>query len=227
MLEAAGVDLVLSGHSHAYERSFLLDGLYDSSTPAAANIIDKGDGDESGDGAYTKPGGISAHKGAVYVVAGSSGKTSGGSLDHPVMISSLNELGSLVIDVDDNRMDVRFLRETGAIDDGFTVLKGDYTPPGSGGASGGAAGAAGAAGTATGGSSAGGSGGGGNGGQGGSPGQGGSQANGEDSGDSGGCGCRLVGAPVGGQPIAWLSLGLALLWVRRTPRRRRAFSSRS
>ena len=28
ILEADGVDLVLTGHSHSYERSFLLDGHY-------------------------------------------------------------------------------------------------------------------------------------------------------------------------------------------------------
>jgi len=32
ILEASGVDLVLSGHSHSYERSFLLDGHYGDST---------------------------------------------------------------------------------------------------------------------------------------------------------------------------------------------------
>ena len=42
LLEAHGVDLVLSGHSHAYERSVLLDGHYgDSSTfsPVPRNLI--------------------------------------------------------------------------------------------------------------------------------------------------------------------------------------------
>ena len=32
ILEAAGVDLVLTGHSHSYERSFLIDGHYGTST---------------------------------------------------------------------------------------------------------------------------------------------------------------------------------------------------
>jgi cellulose 1,4-beta-cellobiosidase len=60
----------------------------------------------------------------VYVVAGSSGQTSGGQLNHPAMFISLNNLGSLVVDVDTNRMDVKFLRETGAIGDYFTMTKG-------------------------------------------------------------------------------------------------------
>ncbi|MCM3877090.1 MAG: metallophosphoesterase family protein, partial [Thermoanaerobaculia bacterium] len=38
ILEAAGVDLVLGGHSHVYERSFLLDGHYGNSTTFAASM---------------------------------------------------------------------------------------------------------------------------------------------------------------------------------------------
>ena len=46
---------------------------------------------------------------------------------HPAMFIKLKELGSLVIDVNSNRLDAVFLRETGAIDDHFTILKG--APP--------------------------------------------------------------------------------------------------
>jgi hypothetical protein len=132
ILEDAGVDLVLCGHSHSYERSFLLDGHYgSSSTLTAANKLDGGSGREDGTGAYTKATeGSAPHEGAVYVVAGSSGQTSGGTLNHPAMFISLNNLGSLVVDVDTNRMDVKFLRETGAIGDYFTLIKGGaVTPP--------------------------------------------------------------------------------------------------
>ena len=62
--------------------------------------------------------------GAVYIVAGSSGASSSGDLDHPVMYVSLAELGSVVLDVEGGRMDVTFLRETGNIDDFFTIVKG-------------------------------------------------------------------------------------------------------
>lgn len=49
ILEAGGVDLVLNGHSHAYERSVLLDGQYGvSSTITAANRIDGGNGSTTG-----------------------------------------------------------------------------------------------------------------------------------------------------------------------------------
>jgi acid phosphatase type 7 len=131
ILEGAGVDLVLCGHSHSYERSYLINGHYGlSSTFCAANKIDGGSGRDAA--AYEKPNGLVAGKGAVYAVAGCSGKVSGGSLDHPAMYISLNQLGSMVLDVSGPRLDAKFLRETGVVADYFTLLKGtssDATPP--------------------------------------------------------------------------------------------------
>jgi hypothetical protein len=133
ILEDFGVDLVLSGHSHSYERSFLLNGHYGTSnTLVPAMILDGGDGREMGDGAYQKPSlRLGAHEGAVYTVAGSSGKTSGGSLNHPAMFISLEVLGSLVLDVNGNRLDGTFLQSTGAVRDTFTILKGSSDNNGS------------------------------------------------------------------------------------------------
>lgn len=128
ILEDAGVDLVLSGHSHVYERSFLLDGHYDfSNTLTPAMILDEGDGRIAGDGAYIKSSsGLSPHEGTVYVVNGSSsGATQGaGTLDHPAMFVSLATRGSLIIDIDGNRLDAKFLNSLGVIDDRFRIVKG-------------------------------------------------------------------------------------------------------
>ncbi len=122
ILESFGVDLILSGHSHAYERSFYLNGHYDTSnTLAQSMVLDAGDGRPRGDGAYTRASG--AKEGAVYVVAGSSGQTSGGSLDHPAMYISLNELGSLVVDVDGATLDVSFIDDAAVVRDSFRILK--------------------------------------------------------------------------------------------------------
>jgi hypothetical protein len=133
ILEAGGVDLVLSGHSHSYERSFLLNGHYGTSnTLTPAMKLNGGSGREDGTGAYTKPlGGPAANQGAVYAVAGSSGQTSGGTLNHPAMFISLNQLGSMVLDVDGDRLDARFLRPdtTPAIGDYFTLLKNVVNQP--------------------------------------------------------------------------------------------------
>jgi len=128
-LESYGVDLVLSGHSHAYERSKFIDGHYGSSgTFNSSHEVDGGSGRIDASGAYTKSGVGIANAGAVYAVAGSSGKTSGGSLNHPAMYLSLNELGSMVLDVDGLTLDAKFLNNNGTVRDYFTISKG-YTPP--------------------------------------------------------------------------------------------------
>ena len=134
ILDAYGVDLVLSGHSHSYERSFLIDGHYGNSDSfSAANLVDGGSGRPSGDGGYLKPDSVgAANAGAVYAVAGSSGKISGGTLDHEAMYISLNQLGSMVVEVDDKQLNAEFLNSAGQVTDWFTINKGvviDSTPP--------------------------------------------------------------------------------------------------
>jgi acid phosphatase type 7 len=126
ILESHGVDLVLAGHSHAYERSMLIDGHYGSSgTLNSSMILDNGSGREDGSGAYLKsaPGPV-PNDGTVYAVAGASGQTSGGSLNHPAMFVSLNVLGSMVLDVDGDRLDASYLDNAGTRRDYFTIVKG-------------------------------------------------------------------------------------------------------
>jgi len=126
ILEAGGVDLVLSGHSHSYERSFLIDGHYGfSNTFTNAMKIDSGNGRQSDTGVYYKPSPQQgSHEGTVYAVAGTSGKVSGGPLNHPAMYVSLNILGSMVVDVDGDQLDARFVNDSGAVLDHFTIVKG-------------------------------------------------------------------------------------------------------
>ena len=126
ILESWGVDLVLTGHSHSYERSYLLDEHYDvSSTLVDSMKVDGGDGRVDGTGPYLKAAlGLAPHQGAVYAVAGSGSQISGGLLNHPAMVVSLNQLGSLVVDVVGNRLDALFLGADGAHRDSFTVVKG-------------------------------------------------------------------------------------------------------
>ncbi|NOS72790.1 MAG: cadherin-like domain-containing protein [Verrucomicrobia bacterium] len=130
VLEQAGVDLVLAGHSHSYERSFLIDRHYGlAATINATNKIDAGNGRENGTGAYKKPENVSApHMGAVYAVVGSSGQISGGTLNHQAMYVSLNNLGSMVLDISSNRLDATFIRENGTTNDYFTILKVNFPP---------------------------------------------------------------------------------------------------
>ena len=127
ILEQAGVDLVLTGHSHSYERSFLIDGHY-GTTATFTNSMKKdgGSGRENGTGSYKKStSGLAPHEGAVYAVAGSSGQISGGPLNHPAMYISLNSLGSMVLDVNGKRLDAIFLNSSQAVADYFTIVKGN------------------------------------------------------------------------------------------------------
>jgi hypothetical protein len=130
ILEEAGVDLVLTGHSHSYERSFLIDGHYGTSSTFTNSMKkDGGSGRADDTGAYTKPTlGPGMHEGAVYAVAGSSGQISGGLLNHPAMFISLNNLGSMILDVNSNTLDAKFLRENGEVWDYFRIVKGTVAP---------------------------------------------------------------------------------------------------
>jgi len=129
ILEAYGVDLVLSGHSHIYERSYLMYGHYSYSTNVlASNFLDLGSGrvDEDGNGAYVKSASSTVpYAGTVYVVAGSAGQATFRTqpTNHPVMFASYLELGTLVLDVQGERLDGRFLTAEGDIPDSFTLLK--------------------------------------------------------------------------------------------------------
>lgn len=126
ILEARGVDLVLTGHSHGYERSMLLDGHYGLSTGFGATMIkDPGDGRIDGDGPYLKPAGNLPHEGTLYAVIGiSSSYSLGGSLNHPVMLVNRRQMGSMVLDIEGGRLDAKVVDPLGGLIDHFTMAKG-------------------------------------------------------------------------------------------------------
>jgi hypothetical protein len=125
ILEAGGVDLVLAGHSHVYERSMLIDAHYgNSSTFGPANIKHSGDGRPAGNGAYRKPlTGPRDHFGAVYTVTGSAGSINPGALDHPAMFVSYSRLGSFNLNITGNQLAGTFIEANGNVSDTFTIVK--------------------------------------------------------------------------------------------------------
>ena len=124
LLEAYNVDLVLTGHSHSYERSFLIDGHYGSSNSFSESLKkNAGSGRINETGAYVKAN-RNAHEGTVYAVAGTGGLARTSPLNHPAMNVSMSSLGSMVLDVDGNKLEAKFLNETGIVSDSFTLLKG-------------------------------------------------------------------------------------------------------
>ena len=129
--EQYGVDLVLCGHSHVYERSFLVKGAYsDASQITAANILQGTSGVDSIGEAYIKYTlGPNANEGTVYVVQGNSGSVDDApGFNHPYMTAEFGCdtcAGSFILDVDSNRLDGRHLDMNGVLRDHFTIIKRD------------------------------------------------------------------------------------------------------
>jgi hypothetical protein len=130
ILERNGVDLILNGHSHDYERSYFVHdhfGMENSfSFIANANSTSSGRYDASANSCpYTSVSGKTKH-GTVYVVAGSAGKIGGTqpSFPHAAMYySNATTGGSLAIEIQGNRLDAKFLAADNTIKDQFTILK--------------------------------------------------------------------------------------------------------
>ncbi len=113
VIESGGVDLVLTGHSHIYERSMLMDGAYATPTVAEGVILDDGDGHPDGDGPYRKNPGGKPHEGTLQVVAGNAGQTLGRKGSSPVMRSIVAEFGSVIVDVDGDTLTARMINRDG------------------------------------------------------------------------------------------------------------------
>jgi hypothetical protein len=123
------VDLVLTGHSHSYERSKFLNGHYGvSSTLTEGNILSSGSGGDE-EHPYTKPlTGQVPNKGTVYVVAGNGGQLHEGPLNHPAMAVSLSKLGSMSLAFDAHELVATMVGADGAIEDRFIVRKDPNLP---------------------------------------------------------------------------------------------------
>jgi hypothetical protein len=122
VLEKYGVDLVLSGHSHGYERSYLMDCHYgDSSEFSNKNIVSQGAEGKNVDFIKGKGG----HSGAVYVVAGASAKVDRAKMNHPAMAVSLMQAGSLLIDIESNTLVARYINADAQVADEFIIEKRD------------------------------------------------------------------------------------------------------
>ncbi len=135
LLEDYGVDLVVSGHSHSYERTPLIDGHAGlSDTLDASMLLDTGSGAPDTDGAYRKADtGQAPNQGAVFVVAGSAADArpfipvEG----HRLMASKLVSYGTMVLEVDGDTLEGHFLGHEGDILDSFRIEKGTARCPAS------------------------------------------------------------------------------------------------
>ena len=120
------VDLVMSGHSHVYERSYLMKGhTGHSETFSIANHVV-----QNVNGKYEKKAGsspiINKNEGTIYTVIGSAGRLdwNGDPDPHPSSVySNVTIGGSLLMTIDNNRLDARWVCADGVIRDNFTVFK--------------------------------------------------------------------------------------------------------
>lgn len=127
LMEKYGVDLVFGGHSHDYERSYLLDSAVgnsaDNKAKAAKVILDSRSGDPSGGGPYRKASARAGRQGTVYTVAGSSGMVGSSVGKHAVMHVIYERLGSVILTIEDNVAEGRMVEKGGAILDRFQLVQ--------------------------------------------------------------------------------------------------------
>ncbi len=119
LLENYHIDLVLCGHSHMNERSYLIKGHYGiaSSFTQAMKM-------STGTTSFTK---TPPYDGTIYAVCGTSGQSPGAtqtSYPMPCMYFGNNTNNcSLVMDVNGDVLTCRYLASTGSILDQFTITK--------------------------------------------------------------------------------------------------------
>jgi len=123
IMEEGGVDIVLTGHSHIYERSMLVDGAYATPTVAEGVILDDGDGNPAGDGAYRKSAGLNPHEGAVQIVAGNGGAGVRRKGTMPIMREIIVEHGSVILDVEGDTLIGHMVNKKGEVRDVFSIEK--------------------------------------------------------------------------------------------------------
>lgn len=138
ILEQYGVDLVLNGHSHSYERSYMVHGYYGNSAAFAEGtpiVNEQYSGKKELQESYYKnpidpkyP-----NVGCVYTVMGCSGYVNNSTfwqsqpdnlITNGLMYTSLcTYTGSLVVEINEDTLQVGFLDNTGVMRDDFSIIK--------------------------------------------------------------------------------------------------------
>ncbi|MFN2438908.1 MAG: purple acid phosphatase family protein [Chitinophagaceae bacterium] len=127
ILERYGVDLVLAGHSHLYERSKFIAGHFGAmdSFDSTKHLVSTSTGFYDGSRnscPYIK----SDNNGTVYVVAGSAGQLTFTQKTYPhkaMVYSDVTVGGAPIIEVNANRLDLKWVATDGKVRDKFTMMK--------------------------------------------------------------------------------------------------------
>src|SRR6476619_2549397 len=111
LFDKYGVDLVLQGHVHNYERSFPL--KFNQATPSNPIVTSTTKTD------YENP------DGEIFAIVGTGGVNLHGLSDSDLFIASQQDsnFGILDIHLSDNKLDAKFVTNDGVIDDHFSISK--------------------------------------------------------------------------------------------------------
>jgi hypothetical protein len=129
ILERYGVDIVLCGHSHDYERSRMMYGYYgkENEFDKTKYVVNGKSRDKKvvpGDNVFVKN--DLRERGTVYVVSGSAGKLGGkqSTFPHDAMFySDADHGGASMIEVTGNILDFKWICADGVIRDQFSFVK--------------------------------------------------------------------------------------------------------
>ena len=112
--EKYGVDLVLAGHSHSYERSHLLNGHFGHSSEVNKNprVVKARWSKDMATGVDTLVKAESGpNSGTVYIVTGGGAIRGGGPLNHPAMAKTEKNRGSTLLEFDGKELRIWLLGE--------------------------------------------------------------------------------------------------------------------
>ena len=130
ILERYGVDMIITGHSHDYERSKLMNGHYGNEASFSSSTHNKSLSTAKYDGSsnscpYQKDS-VLNKVGTVYVLSGSAGQLGGQQTSFPhdaMYYSNATNGGTFIMDIEDNKLDAKWLCADGQIRDQFTIYK--------------------------------------------------------------------------------------------------------
>ncbi|MCS6819905.1 MAG: metallophosphoesterase, partial [Chitinophagales bacterium] len=141
VLEQYGVDMVVNGHSHNYERSYLIKGhtgLSNTFNPQQHIVNGKSGNPDLGEAYIKYTDGPNKNRGTVYVISGNGGSQASDppfneGKPHPAMFywdGGDGVHGSFVFEVDGNVLTGRYLTAEGEIKDKFAIVKQSSTASG-------------------------------------------------------------------------------------------------
>jgi acid phosphatase type 7 len=129
IIERYKVDLVLCGHSHNYERSFLMKGHYGleaSFNDSFKKSTSSGKYDGSANSCpYVSKSNL-VGQGIVFVVAGSAVWYTSTQSTYPhdaMYFSNTQNGGSVYLEIEANRLDLKWIADDGTVKDNFTIMK--------------------------------------------------------------------------------------------------------